>query len=276
MKNDYNFLGRLNKIYNSDKIYIDASGNFWFNKFDEVIKKFLVNKNIVNNHDFDLTDLHDHVNDDFMITDTLGDGTSRLGKMFYDNDDQEYFDVYHEFLYWLRYKIIKQDFYFQKTPTIRVWFKNQKTITRYHTDMDLGHPPQEINLWWAFTKNKNTGFVIADELSDCESWYKNYDFDRKLFWEKTNSSDDEFNEVGKSITTPAISNVIYLFDSRLIHSAVDRSDDDSTRVSIDIRINPVKDYRDGYRGLGRMSADFKPGGLYGYHEKSIDKLRSDL
>ena len=276
MKNDYDFLGRLNKIYNSDKIYIDASGDFWFNKFDKVIKKFLVNKNIVDSYDFDLTNLHDYVNDDFMVTDTLGDGTSRLGKMFYDNDDQEYFDVYHKFLYWLRYKIIKQNFYFQKTPTIRVWFKNQKTITRYHTDMDLGHPPQEINLWWAFTKNKNTGFVIADELSDCESWYKDYNFDRKLFWEKTNLSDDEFNEVGKSITTPAISNVIYLFDSRLIHSAVDRSDDDSTRVSMDIRINPVKDYEDGYQGLGRMSADFKPGGLYGYHEKSIDELRSDL
>ena len=53
----------------------------------------------------------------------------------------------------------------------------------------------------------------------------------------------------------------------MIHTNQPRLDD--TRVSIDMRINPVDGFVDGYVGAGRMKAEFKPGGKFGYSEKSI-------
>jgi hypothetical protein len=34
-------------------------------------------------------------------------------------------------------------------------------------------------------------------------------------------------------------------------------------------VNAVEDFVDGYVGKGRMGAEFKPGGKFGYYEKSI-------
>ena len=137
MINEYKFRGRLNKCFNSDKIYIDESRGSWSKKFDNVIKNCLISNGVVQKSNFDLSYLHENVSNNFMKTDTAGDGISNLGKLFYEIKDEKYFDLYHSFLYWLRYKILKCDFYFQKTPTIRFWFAGQKTLPRYHTDIDL-------------------------------------------------------------------------------------------------------------------------------------------
>jgi len=41
---------------------------------------------------------------------------------------------------------------------------------------------------------------------------------------------------------------------------------------MDVRINPVSDFVDGYIGAGRMKAEFKPDGKFGYHKKSIEEM----
>ena len=41
---------------------------------------------------------------------------------------------------------------------------------------------------------------------------------------------------------------------------------------MDIRINPVDKFVDGYVGKGRMKAEFKPGGKFGYHLLSSKKI----
>jgi len=61
-----------------------------------------------------------------------------------------------------------------------------------------------------------------------------------------------------------------LFNSLRIHSGMPRQDD--TRVSMDIRINPVDNFVHGYIGSGTQKAEFWPGGHFGYHEKSIEEL----
>ena len=38
-----------------------------------------------------------------------------------------------------------------------------------------------------------------------------------------------------------------------------------TRLSIDVRINPVDEFKDGYVGTGMTKAEFKPGGKFGYN-----------
>ena len=282
MSNCYDFDGKLKKIFGQDKLFIDeleSSGHqttqLWMDNFEYQIKRFLIQNDIVDDIDFDLNKIHEYVSEEYQITDTNGDGISKLGQMFYEYEDAEYSENYYQFLKDMRDNVLKCDFYFQKTPTVRFWFKGQETMTKYHTDMDLGHPPQEINLWLALTKNEQTGFVIGDNLKDSEDWYSSYDFDRVKFYQDAESKEtEEFDEFGKSITSDAESNRIIIFDSRMIHSAIDRSDDDTTRVSIDVRINPVEDFVDGYVGKGRMSAEFKPAGRFGYHEKSIDEIWS--
>ena len=249
----------------------------WLGSFNRAIKKFLIEKNISETDDFDLNQIHNHVGLEYQVTDTNGDGISKLGQMFYDIKDESYFEMYHKFLKEIRDEVLKCDFYFQEIPTIRFWFKGQKTKHKYHSDIHLGHPPEEINLWWAFTNNEQTGFVVGDNLKDCEDWYSKYNFDRDSFLKDAESPTpiEEFNSFGEGITSEVDSNRIIMFDSRMIHSAVDRSLDDTTRVSMDIRLNPVDEFKDGYTGLGRMKAQFKPGGKYGYHSKSIDQLWSE-
>ena len=63
---------------------------------------------------------------------------------------------------------------------------------------------------------------------------------------------------------------IFLFDPLCIHTNQPRTSD--SRLSIDVRINPVEDFVDGYVGAGRMKAEFKPGGHFGYHKQSIKEI----
>ena len=63
---------------------------------------------------------------------------------------------------------------------------------------------------------------------------------------------------------------IFVFNSLCIHTNKPRIND--SRVSIDMRINPVEDFVDGYVGKGRMKAEFKPDGKFGYYEKSIEEM----
>ncbi len=277
MSNCYDFDGKLKKIFGQDKLFLDDLESTWLGSFNRAIKKFLVEKNITETDDFDLNQIHNHVDLEYQVTDTNGDGISKLGQMFYDIKDESYFEIYHKFLKEIRDEVLKCDFYFQEIPTIRFWFKGQKTKHKYHSDIHLGHPPEEINLWWAFTNNEQTGFVVGDNLKDCEDWYSKYNFDRDSFLKDAESPTpiEEFNSFGEGITSEADSNRIIMFDSRMIHSAIDRSSDDTTRVSMDIRLNPVDEFKDGYTGLGRMKAQFKPGGKYGYHPKSIDQIWSE-
>ena len=274
MNNCYDFDGKLKKLFGQDKLFLDDLESTWLGSFNRAIKKFLVEKNITKTDDFDLSQIHNHVDLEYQVT-GADDGISKLGQMFYEIEDETYFELYHKFLKQIRDEVLKCDFYFQETPTIRFWFKGQKTISKYHTDMDLGHPPQEINLWWGFTNNEQTGFVVGDNLKDCEGWYSSYDFDRSKFYQDAESQSKEFNSIGEGITSEAESNRIIMFDSRMIHSAIDRSTDDTTRVSMDVRLNPVDEFKDGYTGLGRMKAEFKPGGKFGYHSKSIDQIWSE-
>jgi len=274
LTNCYNFDGKLRTLYGMDKLSSSSLNTSWLHDFEGVIKKFLVEKNITETDDFDLNQIHNHVDLEYQVTGP-DDGISKLGQMFYEIEDETYFEIYHKFLKQIRDEVLKCDFYFQETPTIRFWFKGQKTIPKYHTDMDLGHPPQEINLWWGFTNNEQTGFVVGNNLKDCEGWYSSYDFDRSKFYQDAESQSKEFNSIGEGITSEAESNRIIMFDSRMIHSAIDRSTDDTTRVSMDVRLNPVDEFKDGYTGLGRMKAEFKPGGKFGYHPKSIDQIWSE-
>ena len=123
----------------------------------------------------------------------------------------------------------------------------------------------------SLTENKHSGFyTISKEKS--LSWIKEYNFNLEKYLEdvfKYKGSECDFNNKGFDLAkeVPAKTDNIYLFDSLCIHSARPRKND--TRISIDVRINPVDDFIDGYIGTGNTGAKFSPDGHNGYNKYSI-------
>jgi len=273
----YGFSGRLRNTFQKDKLYFPVS-SYWKNKFTYQIKRMLFENDIIDTTNYDLKNIHKLVDDKY-INYNQYDGTSPLGRLFYE-PDEEFINNYHEFLKWLNINVFRFDFYFQATPTIRFNCADAQLTgedkrlpyPRYHCDVEYGHPPQETNLWWSFTKNKQSGFSVSN-LTDSKKWYGEYDFDYDKFTEDSWDNEPNFVKRGESISEEVTENgdTMILFDSRIIHSAISRKDK-TTRVSMDIRINAVEDFVDGYVGKGRMGAEFKPGGKFGYHKKSIKKI----
>ena len=199
-------------------------------------------------------------------------GINKVQKFLYSLDsDERWYEMYMDLLKTIHSEV-KYNFYFQKTPTVRVHCPNavgSEHYPMYHTACSLGHPPEEINVWLSMTKNKNSGFFIMP-LEDSVGYIEKYGHD-ELFKLGTNDKVG-FNQDCHNLSREVDSSLdhIYLFNSLRIHSGMQRQDD--TRVSMDIRINPVDNFVHGYIGSGTQKAEFWPGGHFGYHEKSIEEL----
>tara|TARA_Y100001937_G_C7129744_1_gene336715 strand:+ start:2424 stop:3182 length:759 start_codon:yes stop_codon:yes gene_type:complete len=244
----------------------------WNIKFRNDIVRLIKSKNLTKTSDFKLEKLHNVVDEEHKHYD-FNSGVNKFSEFLYETDE-EFLRLYHQFIVYLYEEVFDYDFYFQSNPTIRVHFPNSKNAhhyPRYHTDCQYGHPPQETNMWFSLTKNNDTGFSVLNlknskELLDI---YEN-DWD-KLTYDAINKKsfnsllDDLSNKVESSLSK------IYYFNSLCLHTNQPRKKD--TRVSIDIRINSVDDFVDGYIGKGRMKAEFKPDGRFGYYKYSAKKLK---
>lgn len=188
----------------------------------------------------------------------------------------EFRKTYQHLIGWLSNVVIQQNCYFQKTPTIRVHFPDQKgfdKFPRFHNDMMLGHPPGEINVWLPITKaiDGNSLLLIdgvesARMVGECCADFR--PFVRKL------AHNRDFRSRLISLAKPLLLNYgqIVLFDSKCLHAAQINASD-KTRISLDIRLIPVSNFERlklGYVGTGRMRSRFKPGGYY--HELTTDEL----
>ena len=248
-----------NKIYNisqKDHAYIKSD---WSIKFRNETIRILHKNKIINNEVTELEKIHEYINDKSLIDYDFESGVNGITKSLYEVDNK-YMLLYHKFLKDL-YDKLGFDFYFQESPTIRVHCpnaKNQHHYPRYHSDCFYGHPPQEINIWFTLTSNKNSGFYVIDS-NNSKKWLDKY-------------NSKEFNNKGDSLAFEVETNLdkIFLFDPLCIHTNQPRIND--SRLSIDVRINPVENFVDGYVGAGRMKAEFKPGGYFGYHKQSIKEI----
>jgi len=241
----------------------------WNNEFRRDFLRLLLKKKIINDY-INLENLHEHIDDDLKAYD-FNSGVNKFNELFYETDDK-FNNLYFKFIKFLYDDVFDFDFYFQSIPTIRIHFPNSKNSNhypRYHTDCQYGHPPQEINLWFSLTTNDDSGFSllslkdstdIIDEAQDWESLTKLAINDKEF--------NDYCDKVSKNIKSTT--DKIYAFNSLCLHSNHPRKND--TRISMDIRINPVDKFVDGYVGKGRMKAEFKPGGKFGYHLLSSKKI----
>jgi len=258
---------KIYKIANDCYTYLESEYNI---KFRNEVLRLLKEKKIIPNNTLSLENIHQYVINKSLIDYDFASGVNGITKALYEVDEN-FLSLYKEFLIDL-YKKVGFDFYFQEAPTIRVHCpdaKNQHHYPRYHSDCFYGHPPQEINIWFSLTDNKHSGFYFMD-YDNSKKWLEEIN-DTELFINKAINEPD-FNKKGDSLCfeVEADTKKIFLFDSLCIHTNQPRIDD--SRISIDVRINPVEGFVDGYVGKGRMKAEFKPGGKFGYCEKSIKEL----
>lgn len=260
----------MNRIYNSNPNGYTYLNSEWNLKFRKETLRLLKEKNIIIDND-DLENIHNTVIDKSLTDYDFNSGVNGITKALYEVDNA-FLELYLEFLEDL-YGKLGYDFYFQECPTIRVHCPdavNQHHYPRYHSDCFYGHPPQEINIWFSLTNNSHSGFYFMDYPTS-KTWLDEVNNDEELFIQKA-INDKEFNKNADSLCfeVEADTEKMFLFDSLCIHTNQPRTKD--SRVSIDVRINPVEDFVDGYVGKGRMKAEFKPGGRFGYYEKSIKEL----
>jgi hypothetical protein len=259
---------KIYEIFQNDYQYIESD---WNVKFRNETLRLLKEKNVINEDINDLENLHQHVNDKYLINYDFNSGVNGITRALYDVDNK-FLDLYKEYLKGL-YDKLGFDFYFQECPTIRVHCPNaafQHHYPRYHSDCFYGHPPQEINIWFSLTENNHSGFYLMDS-NISKNWLNEMNNNVDLFIEKA-INDVDFNKKGDSLSfeVEASLNKMFLFDSLCIHTNQPRTTD--SRVSIDVRINPVDRFVDGYVGKGRMKAEFRPGGNFGYYKTSIKNL----
>ena len=188
-----------------------------------------------------------------------------VSRQFYETD-AVFVSTYETFLRdFVGPQIVRGDFVFQSTPTIRFHFPHQTGFNwrpRFHTDIMLGHPPQELNLWLPVCgASGHASMLIADMKGSIAELEKlDLDFSRL-------AGEVQTNEV-LAAHCHAISHSVELaygevltFDPRCLH-ATQYNDTDHTRISFDFRVLPLDDYEAmglEYRGTGRRQMLFKRG-----------------
>ncbi len=283
----FNEKSNFQQIFNNYLYKHKTQSIKWNEVFAKELKKMLFNFNVVNNFDFNLNQLHNIIDNKYFnpVLTSKTKNTSRLlitdiGYKFIDYNDK----IYLDFVKYIFKNILKQDFYFQKNPTIRFHFPHYNqhfNFPAWHCDSMLGHSPREINIWFSLTNNKCSDFWIAN-LDESRQWIESFDYDFDKWKSVCFSKNNEFNQKGYSISKQIddIYNNIYLFDSRCIHSADYRSQKDmTTKISIDLRIILKKDYewpiidnKPVFVGDGIKKAEFRPGHEFGYHHKTIKEI----
>jgi hypothetical protein len=261
-------------------------------QFMELISNFLVSEKYINK---ELTKLNGTKLHDFILYESLMEiensveggrtsyGLTELSKKFYNLvNSKEFQSIYIDLLLFL-YKKLGIDFYFQKSPTIRAHFPNEASANSYpfwHTDRQVGHPPSEINLWMPITFNKECTFSIMsyqDSLSILKDVNFNYEeLSNKAYDDKDFKQYCSNNSIAVDGENGVCDNSSFcLFNSLRVHSTI--PPEKETRISMDARIIPVEtfDWTTKYKGVGRMGAEWWPGGKFGYCEKSIKEILSE-
>ena len=220
----------------------------------------------------EISNLHNRLDDNLKVYDQKF-GINEISNHFYDMPDT-FNKKYIELLKFQVRNVIGQDFYFQNNSTLRVQaphISSKSYYPYYHSDIQLGHPPYEINLWIPLSppsQSEGYGFSIAS-LEDSIKIYKKYDFNISKITEDVKSISNHLNPIS------TLQNFDYgkavLFDSRCLHSTLPL--ENHTRVSMDVRIMLVDlfhKFNHHYQGTGRRRVNYKPG--YAYNSKSIDNF----
>lgn len=189
-------------------------------------------------------------------------------RAFYDTD-VAFVETYEAFLRdVVGPDVVGNAFLFQATPTIRFHFPNEQGFDwnpRFHTDIMLGHPPQEINLWLPVCGAAGTASMCIIDMQDGIQLIESLDLDFARL------AHDAQNDATLAARLAAVARPVELaygeflaFDPRCLH-ATQFNTTGWTRISLDFRVVPLGDYnrmRVTYRGTGRRRMLFRQGHYY--------------
>lgn len=238
--------------------------------FAEQVSRLLVSKGLVTEESLaeisDFGQLHKIVPDELQELDVHE--VNEITRQLYEQDE-EFLSVYQKFIKeYVVEHIILGDCVLQKNPTIRFHFPFEKGFDwhpRYHVDFMVGHPPQEVNLFFGLTHLFGSNSLRILSLEDSMRILESMDLDLEAFAVRVQQDEDFRKDLEeKSVSADLKYGDLLLFDSRCIHCC-QFNETDATRVSIDVRVIPVDDYnsiRVDYRGTGRMKMQFQRGHYY--------------
>lgn len=233
------------------------------------IRELLVSKGIADPHRLadlaSLSDLHTILGVEWMQLDASE--LNRVSVSFFENGDD--FDrLYRRFVKGVIASNCPEPVYWQTTPTIRFHFPKQQGFTwkvRYHSDIMLGHPPQEINVWVPLTRVYGTNSMCLAPQDPSLAILQRLDLDFEDFATKVQYDDDMAAECARVAPPLELAYGEYvMFDPRCLH-ATQHNQTDHTRISFDMRVLPQSapaEMRIEYRGTGRRRMLFAPGHYY--------------
>jgi sporadic carbohydrate cluster 2OG-Fe(II) oxygenase len=243
--------------------------------FEEILKNELVVKGIAKKEELDkydnpLENLHKCLNDSKKTLDDTEQ--NQVSVNFYDISE-DFKKEYIKFLKSYVANLFLEPIYFQEVPTFRFHFPFQKGYEwedRYHTDIMLGHPPYEYNVWIPFTQVYDSNSMRITPLSDSLNFYKKCNYDFELFAENVQYNADCIKELKtKSSSLNMNYGDFIVFDPRCLH-CTQNNRTEITRISLDIRIiteSSLKKYSREYKTTGRKKMLFQPG--HYFSEKPI-------
>ena len=243
-KKKYNYQSFFQKYVSNKKSNKEINIHQYSKIFREEINRLLNKKKIINRN-IELEKIHLFINKS-MKDYNLSNGVNKISQMFY-NNDKKFKSIYFLFIRNLSKNIFKFPFYFQEIPTIRFQCpdgKNSHHYPRYHNDIAYGHPFEEINIWIPLTlKNKTEkhGFRIMN-MNKSSKLLKSYNYSLDNFVNNTINNrkiNFKYNLISPKVDIEFGKMIV--FDSRCLHTGEFMSK--QTRVSIDIRIIPVNEYR---------------------------------
>ena len=261
---DLHSKSQIMKLFNSwsyQDNYNVTEVNFRDTIIEELLKKNLINEKSFSKYGRKLEKLHLSLNDEYKNLDESEQ--NKISISFYETS-KNINNLYEKFIKDIISPYFKDPVYYQTIPTFRFHFPNQLGYNwkdRYHTDIMLGHPPYEINIWLPFTKTYESNSMRITPYEESMNFLKSCDYDFELFAEKVQYNDEFSDMLRKS--SNAI-NMDYgqfiMFDPRCLHCTQHNLTND-TRVSMDIRIitkEELRKYSREYRTTGRKKMLFTP------------------
>ncbi len=262
---DYKSPSQIEKIFSS--WMYKGKYDVTINSFKEIIisellkKDFITEKNF-SEHNFELEKLHLCLNPNLKNLDESEQ--NEISISFYETSEiikKNYIKFIKEIIS----PLLSEKIYFQIIPTFRFHFPNQKGYDwkdRYHTDIMLGHPPYEFNLWIPFTKVYGSNSMRLMSYQDSTKLVEYCDNDFELFAEKV-QYDENFINMLKQKSKPLKMSYgdFIIFDPRCLH-CTQYNDTKDTRISMDIRIimeSALNSYSREYKTTGRKKMPFLPG-----------------
>ena len=248
---------------------------FESNNFDfQEICRNAISKILNKKYNYKLEELH--LNTPAELKEILWYGeTTKFNDIIFNHIDL-FKKTYISFLKKVIRPIIKEDFYYQTIPTLRIFFPNPKWKTLkpfYHSDIFLGHAIECINFWVPLTKSFSTNSMSYLDLDNSIKLLKEEKLDLIKFYENYYENDSStFKKISKYLNFYEGTYGSFLgFDSRCLHGTNENLTD-STRISIDFRIIPLSEYNKiniEYIGTGRKKMPMKKG--FFYCSNSIDQ-----